>query len=219
MFPDFHLWNYRHQFSGNNVFQCYMSCNDHFALLFSFTELWSGLQVLEWNVPETTWPSDGARRMPVPAPASCHCRVHRSHLLPGTNTGKTMPVAEASIPCLPAGTSRRGQGRRKQIKGEAEQLVTRSWQLSPGFPAQPLQQSSLSGPSSAHSRMGGSCSCICKCQDGKAGWGISICNATRPQGKSRHNGQQLAMVFFLKEKVLAPGQRSEPSAGLRKGLW
>lgn len=121
-------------------------------------------------------------------------------------------------PCLPAGTSRRGQERRKQIKGEAEQLVTSSWQLSPGFPAQPLQQSSLSDPSSAHSRMGGSCSCICKCQDGKAGWGISICNAIRPQGKSRHNGQQLAMVFFLKEKVLAPGQRSEPSAGLRKAL-
>lgn len=113
-------------------------------------------------------------------------------------------------PCLPAGTSRRGQERRKQIKGEAEQLVTRSWQLSPGFPAQPLQQSSLSGPSSAHSRMGGSCSCICRCQDGKAGWGISICNATRPQGKSRHNGQQLAMVFFPEGK--GPGPRAEGRA-------
>lgn len=93
--PDIRLWDYGPQLSGHNVFQGYMSCNNQFALFFSFIGLRSGLQVLEWNVPGTTWPSDGTPRTPVPGPASCHCRIHSSRPLPGTDTSKTMPVRSA----------------------------------------------------------------------------------------------------------------------------
>lgn len=124
------------------------------ALLFSSSGLPSKLQVLEWNVPGTPWPSDTAPRKAEPGPASCYCGVHGSHLLPGTDTGKTMPARSAH------GRSRRppayqqvppGEGKREQRRSNEE---LRQWSpppgsSGPGSQASSLQQSSFSGPSSA----------------------------------------------------------------------
>lgn len=130
---------------------------------------------------------------------------------------------QPASPCLPAGTSRRGQERRKQIKGEAEQLVTRSWQLSPGFPAQPLQQSSLSGPSlSAPCQLTpegeGAVHVYADAKMGRQAGELAFVMLQDPRERADIMGNNLLWFFFLKEKVLALGQRSETSAGLRKAL-
>lgn len=192
--PDIHLWDYGHQLSGHNVFQGYMSCNNQFALFVSFIGLWSGLQVLEWNVLGTTWPGDGTPRTPVPGSASRHCRIHSSCPLPGTDTSKTMPVRSAcgrswhppAYQQVP-----REEGKREE-KRSKEKLS--KWSSPPGSlalasqpalsnrasfqaPAQPTPEWEVASHVYADAKMGR-----------KAG-GISTCNARRPQGKSRSNGQ------------------------------
>lgn len=45
--PDIYLWNYGHQFSGHNIFRCYMSCV--IALLYCLASLNSGAASKCWN--------------------------------------------------------------------------------------------------------------------------------------------------------------------------
>lgn len=135
MFPDIHLWNCRHQFSGNNVSQCYLSCNNHCASC--LVSLGSGVASKCWN---------GMSQRPlgqamVLTGRQCQHQPPATAEYTGHISCQELTLARQCLwqkpasPCLPAGTSRRGQERRQQIKGEAEQLVTHSWQLSPGFPA------------------------------------------------------------------------------------
>lgn len=110
--------------------------------------------MLEWNVPETTWPSDTALRKAEPGPASCYCREHRSHLLPGTDTGKTIPVRSAHgrsrhPPAYQQVPPEEGKREQRRSNEELSEWSPPPGSSGPGSLASPLQQNSFSGPSSA----------------------------------------------------------------------
>lgn len=72
-----------------------------------------------------------------PRPASCYCRAHGTSLLPGTDTGETMPVRGARgrgwhPPACQQVPPEKDAGR-KEIREEG--AVVTPWQLGPGSPS------------------------------------------------------------------------------------
>lgn len=122
----------------------------------------------------------------VTLPLGSQCRVHRSHLLPGTDTGKTVPVRNAGgrIRHPPAYQQVPPEEAKREQRRSDEMLHKRSpppGSSGPGCLACPVHRTPFQALAQPHSRMEISCSCICRCKEGKAGRGISTGDETGAQ--------------------------------------
>lgn len=156
-----------------------------------------------------------------PATAECTGRISCLELTLARPCQLEEPQAGAGILLL---TSRCLQEMASKHKGG--QMRSRasghpSWQLWPWLLSQPLQQSSLSGPSSAPLQNGDKLLMYMQMPRWESRLGeLAFLIKQDHREKAEVMGNNLLWFFQSKrtKKVLAPGQRLEPFAGLRRIL-
>lgn len=156
-----------------------------------------------------------------PAPASCH---HRAQVTPPAwnphwqdNGRQKSPWPEPASSCLAAGASREGQGEERRSNEEPSKWLPPG-SSGPGFPPSLSNRAPFQGPAQPrghHSRIGMSCSCICKCMVGRQTGELPFLMKQDHRERADAIGNNSLQCFWRKRRERSQAERHRGQSHLQ----